>query len=192
MTMCPKPLARIIDLSLAYPHANMRYIFLILTIVIFSAAKPSFAQWSQSYSVVSGGHFVFQNLPNGAYRLTAQTGMAAGGVTAADAHLIFQSFANPALISGLAQKAADANGDGVVDALDTGLIQSVLTTPAWRYQNASNLTYVNGNMSATSSNPLAAYNWVGDLNGDGKINVLDLNISTFQRGRRVNYTRRVT
>jgi hypothetical protein len=86
----------------------------------------------------------------------------------------------------------DANGDGVVDALDTGLIQSVLTTPAWRYQNASNLTYVNSNMSATSSNPLAAYNWVGDLNGDGKINVLDLNISTFQRGRRVTYTRRVT
>ena len=86
----------------------------------------------------------------------------------------------------------DANGDGVVDAIDTGLIQSVLTTPAWRYQNASNLTYVNGNMSATSSNPLAAFNWVGDLNGDGKINVLDLNISTFQRGRRVNYTRRVT
>jgi hypothetical protein len=33
---------------------------------------------------------------------------------------------------------------------------------------------------------------VGDLNGDGKINALDLNISTFQRGRRVNYTRRVT
>jgi hypothetical protein len=86
----------------------------------------------------------------------------------------------------------DANGDGVVDALDTGLIQSVLTTPAWRYQNASNLTFVNGNMSATSSNPLAAFNWVGDLNGDGKINVLDLNISTFQRGRRVSYTRRVT
>jgi hypothetical protein len=86
----------------------------------------------------------------------------------------------------------DANGDGMVNALDTGLIQSVLTSGAWRYQNASNLTYVNGNMSATSSNPLAAYNWVGDLNGDGKINVLDLNISTFQRGRRVNYTRRVT
>jgi hypothetical protein len=86
----------------------------------------------------------------------------------------------------------DANGDGTVNALDTGLIQSVLTSGSWRYQNASNLTYVNSNMSATSSNPLAAYNWVGDLNGDGKINVLDLNISTFQRGRRVNYTRRVT
>jgi hypothetical protein len=86
----------------------------------------------------------------------------------------------------------DANGDGTVNALDTGLIQSVLTSGAWRYQNASNLTYVNSNTSLTSSNPLAAYNWVGDLNGDGKINVLDLNISTFQRGRRVNYTRRVT
>jgi hypothetical protein len=68
----------------------------------------------------------------------------------------------------------------------------VLLTSPWRYQNASNLTYVNGNMSATSSNPLAAFNWVGDLNGDGKINALDLNISTFQRGRRVTYTRRVT
>jgi len=86
----------------------------------------------------------------------------------------------------------DANGDGVVDALDTSLIQTVLTSPAWRYQNASNLTYVNGNMSATSSNPLAAFNWVGDLNGDGKINALDLNIAGFQRGRRVSYTRRVT
>jgi hypothetical protein len=131
MTMCPKQLARIIDLSLAYPHANMRYIFLILTIVIFSAEKPSFAQWSQSYSVVSGGHFVFQNLPNGAYRLTAQTGMAAGGVTAADAHLIFQSFANPALISGLAQKAADANGDGVVNISDASLVlQHSLQSPS--------------------------------------------------------------
>jgi hypothetical protein len=86
----------------------------------------------------------------------------------------------------------DANGDGTVNAIDTGLIQSVLTSGAWRYQNASNLTYVNGNMSATSTNPIAAFNWVGDLNGDGKINVLDLNISTFQRGRRVTYTRRVT
>jgi hypothetical protein len=47
-------------------------------------------------------------------------------------------------------------------------------------------------MSLTSSNPVAAYNWVGDVNGDGKINALDLNIVTFQRGRRVNYTRKVT
>jgi hypothetical protein len=86
----------------------------------------------------------------------------------------------------------DANGDGTVNALDTNLIQSVLLSPPWRYQNASNLTYVNSNMSATSSNPLATFNWVGDLNGDGKINALDLNISTFQRGRRVTYTRRVT
>jgi hypothetical protein len=86
----------------------------------------------------------------------------------------------------------DANGDGTVNALDTNLIQSVLLSPPWRYQNASNLTYVNSNMSATSSNPLATFNWVGDLNGDGKINALDLNISTFQRGRRVTNTRRVT
>ncbi|NBU65626.1 MAG: hypothetical protein EBS29_14155, partial [Chloroflexia bacterium] len=34
----------------------------------------------------------------------------------------------------------DANGDNVVDTLDNNLIQTVLTTPAWRYQNASNLT----------------------------------------------------
>ncbi|MFM7318538.1 MAG: dockerin type I domain-containing protein, partial [bacterium] len=65
-------------------------------------------------------------------------------------------------------------------------------SPPWRYQNASNLTYINSNMSATNVNPLAAYNWVGDVNGDGKINALDLNIVTFQRGRRVNYTRKVT
>jgi hypothetical protein len=86
----------------------------------------------------------------------------------------------------------DVNGDKVVDALDQGLIQTVLLTSPWRYQNASNLTYVNSNMSVTSSNPVAAYNWVGDVNGDGKINALDLNIVTFQRGRRVNYTRKVT
>ncbi|MFM7593147.1 MAG: dockerin type I repeat-containing protein, partial [Isosphaeraceae bacterium] len=86
----------------------------------------------------------------------------------------------------------DANGDGVVDALDTNLVQTVLTSPPWRYQNASNLTYVNSNMSATSVNPVAAYNWVGDLNGDGKINALDLNLVTLQKGRRVNYTRKVT
>ncbi|MFM7591926.1 MAG: dockerin type I domain-containing protein, partial [Isosphaeraceae bacterium] len=66
----------------------------------------------------------------------------------------------------------DANGDGVVNALDTNLVQTVLTTPPWRYQNASNLTFVNGNMSVSSVNPVAAYNWVGDLNGDGKINAL--------------------
>jgi hypothetical protein len=86
----------------------------------------------------------------------------------------------------------DANGDGVVSALDTNLIQSVLTSPAWRYQNSANQTFVNGNMAQTSTIPIATYQWVGDLNGDGKINVLDLNISTFQRGRRVNYTRRNT
>ncbi|MFM7591144.1 MAG: hypothetical protein ACKO85_05055, partial [Isosphaeraceae bacterium] len=51
----------------------------------------------------------------------------------------------------------DANGDNVVDALDTNLVQTVLTTPPWRYQNAANLTYVNSNMSATSVNPVAAY-----------------------------------
>ena len=85
----------------------------------------------------------------------------------------------------------DANGDGVVDALDTNLIRTVLVSSPWRYQNASNLTYVNNNMSVTSVNPVAAYNWVGDLNGDGKINALDLNIVTFQKGRQVNYSRKV-
>ncbi|MFM7132136.1 MAG: hypothetical protein ACKO0V_22540, partial [bacterium] len=69
---------------------------------------------------------------------------------------------------------------------------TVLTSMPRRYQNASNLNYVNSNMSATSVNPLAAYNWVGDLNGDGKINALDLNLLTLQKGRRVNYTRKVT
>ncbi|MFM7128596.1 MAG: dockerin type I repeat-containing protein, partial [bacterium] len=86
----------------------------------------------------------------------------------------------------------DANGDGVVDALDTNLVQTVLSSTPWRYQNASNLMYVNGNTGATSVNPVAAYNWVGDVNGDGKINALDLNLVTFQKGRRVNYTRKVT
>jgi hypothetical protein len=86
----------------------------------------------------------------------------------------------------------DVNGDNVVDALDQSLIQTVLARPAWRYQNASNLTYVDGNMSSTSVNPVATWLWVGDVNGDGKINALDLNIVTFQRGRRVNYTRKVT
>ncbi|MFM7128206.1 MAG: dockerin type I domain-containing protein [bacterium] len=33
---------------------------------------------------------------------------------------------------------------------------------------------------------------MGDLNGDGKINALDLNLVTLQKGRRVNYTRKVT
>ncbi|MFM7128349.1 MAG: dockerin type I domain-containing protein, partial [bacterium] len=86
----------------------------------------------------------------------------------------------------------DANGDNVVDALDTNLVQTVLTTPPWRYQNSSNLIFDNTTPSNTSVNPVAAYNWVGDLNCDGKINALDLNIVTFQRGRRVNYTRNVT
>ncbi|MBM3919153.1 MAG: hypothetical protein FJ344_06600 [Sphingomonadales bacterium] len=89
------------------------------------------AQWSQSYAVGSGGHFIFQNLPNGVYRLTAQTGMAPGGVTAADAHLIFQSFANPSLLGGLARKAADGNGDGVVNISDASLVlQHSLQSPS--------------------------------------------------------------
>ncbi|MFM7315350.1 MAG: dockerin type I domain-containing protein [bacterium] len=33
---------------------------------------------------------------------------------------------------------------------------------------------------------------MGDLNGDGKINALDLNLVTLQKGRSVNYTRKVT
>ncbi|MFM7593875.1 MAG: dockerin type I domain-containing protein [Isosphaeraceae bacterium] len=32
----------------------------------------------------------------------------------------------------------------------------------------------------------------GDVNGDGKINEIDLNIVTFQKGRCLNYTRKVT
>ena len=86
----------------------------------------------------------------------------------------------------------DANGDSVVDALDTSLVQTVLPSLPWRYQNASNLIFDNATPSNTSINPVAAFNWVGDLNGDGKINALDLNIVTFQKGRRVNYTRKVT
>ncbi|MFM1802006.1 MAG: hypothetical protein RJA81_1358, partial [Planctomycetota bacterium] len=39
---------------------------------------------------------------------------------------------------------------------------------------------------------VATYAWVGDLNGDGRINALDLNISGRWRGRRVVYTRVVT
>lgn len=100
-------------------------------IAVLMSTSSASAQWSQLYTVVSGGHFVFQNLPNGAYRLTAQTGMAPGGVTAADAHLIFQSFANPALISGLALKAADANGDAVVNISDASLVlQHSLQSPS--------------------------------------------------------------
>jgi len=99
--------------------------------VILLGFMTASAQWSQSYPVVSGGHFVFQNLPNGSYRLTASTGMAPGGVTAADAHLIFQSFANPTLINGLAVKAADANGDGIVNISDASLVlQHSLQSPS--------------------------------------------------------------
>ncbi|MFM7317177.1 MAG: dockerin type I domain-containing protein [bacterium] len=67
-----------------------------------------------------------------------------------------------------------------------------MASSPWRYQNASNLTFDNTTPGNTSVNPVAANNWVGDVNGDGKINALDLNIVTFQKGRRVNYTRKVT
>lgn len=107
-----------------------RYVLLAFISLTFSVHSSN-AQWSQTYSVVGGGHFVFQNLPNGAYRLTAQTALAPGGVTAADAHLIFQSFANPSLITGLARKAADANGDGVVNISDASLVlQHSLQSPS--------------------------------------------------------------
>jgi hypothetical protein len=113
-----------------YLHRSLRSILFYTAVILLSFMTAS-AQWSQSYSVVSGGHFVFQNLPNGSYRLTANTVMPPGGVTAADAHLIFQSFANPSLISGLAQKAADANGDGVVNISDASLVlQHSLQSPS--------------------------------------------------------------
>jgi hypothetical protein len=57
----------------------------------------------------------------------------------------------------------DATGDGQVTAADTGAIQACLLS---RY-------------------PLPPECRSADTNGDSKINVLDLNISTFQRGRKV-------
>lgn len=109
--------------------ATLRVLALGITLLLSPHAIV--AQWSQTFAVGAGGHFVFQNLPNGAYRLTAQTGMTPGGVTAADAHLIFQSFASPSLLGGLAIKAADANGDGVINISDASLVlQHSLQAPS--------------------------------------------------------------
>ena len=88
----------------------------------------------------------------------------------------------------------DINGDGVVDARDTDLIQTVLNSNAWRYQSGFNCTFDDLNPSNTTIMPVAYSAWVGDTNGDGKINALDLNITGFNRGRRVAYRhgRRIT
>ena len=75
----------------------------------------------------------------------------------------------------------DVNGDKVVDAADTALVNSLVTTLAWRYNNA-NTPIPQGSLFYVASNA-----WAGDANGDGRVNATDINITGRWRGRKVTY-----
>jgi len=75
----------------------------------------------------------------------------------------------------------DVNGDKVVDAADTALVNTLVTSPAWRYNNA-NTPIAQGNLFYVATNA-----WAGDANGDGRVNATDINITGRWRGRRVTY-----
>ena len=75
----------------------------------------------------------------------------------------------------------DANGDKVVNAADTALVNTLTSTIAWRY---------NSGLTAVPQGELfyiGATKWAGDTNGDGRVDATDVNITTRWRGRRVSY-----
>ena len=71
----------------------------------------------------------------------------------------------------------DANGDKVVDAADTSLVNSLVTQSAWSYVAAN----------GTVPFQIGLTKWAGDTNGDGVVNALDINITGRWRGRKVTY-----
>ena len=75
----------------------------------------------------------------------------------------------------------DANGDQTVNAADTALVNTLTSTLAWRY-NSGLATVPQGELFYIGSTK-----WAGDMNGDGRVNATDLNITGRWRGRRVNY-----
>jgi hypothetical protein len=75
----------------------------------------------------------------------------------------------------------DTNGDKVVNAADTALVNSLITSAAWRYNNA-NTPIAQGSLFYVATNA-----WAGDANGDGRVNATDINITGRWRGRRVTY-----
>ena len=68
-----------------------------------------------------------------------------------------------------------------MDAADTALVNSLVTTLAWRYNNA-NTPIPQGSLFYVASNA-----WAGDANGDGRVNATDINITGRWRGRKVTY-----
>lgn len=75
----------------------------------------------------------------------------------------------------------DVNGDKVVDSADTALVNRLTGSLAWRY-NCGLTSVPQGDYFY-----LASSKWVGDTNGDGRVNATDVNITTRWRGRRVSY-----
>ena len=76
----------------------------------------------------------------------------------------------------------DANGDKIVTIADTALVNTLTSTLAWRYNNG---------LAAVPQGELfyiGAGKWAGDMNGDGRVNATDVNITGRWRGRRVTYT----
>jgi hypothetical protein len=62
------------------------------------------------------------------------------------------------------------------------LVNSLTSTLAWRY-NSGLATVAQGELFYIGSTK-----WAGDMNGDGRVNATDINITGRWRGRRVTYT----
>jgi hypothetical protein len=84
-----------------------------------------------SQSTSAAGLYSFANIQAGSYQLNAQIQASAGGITTQDAFLINSYLTNPAVLSGLALQAADANGDGIVNSADALLVmQRSINSPS--------------------------------------------------------------
>lgn len=105
---------------------------------MLSALSPGTVQLRDSagallstVNVDGSGNYLFQNNNDATYLLNGTTSRAWGGVTSADALLINEYFANPAIITTgpLGEKAADVNNDGAVTSLDALLtLQRAINT----------------------------------------------------------------
>ena len=69
------------------------------------------------------GHFLFYNMPSGTYTLVPDQNHAVTACNSIDALFVMQHFVGMKELKGLALKAADVNGDGVVNSQDALEIQ---------------------------------------------------------------------
>ena len=184
-------------------RSNVRYLDLVLANV---SSIPDLAalnsnlvlQKVKSASLTGGANITASNITLTSSNAVKTTvgwtfdfgtgGIGTGGASSTDADGVYQ-FANATGSPSVGLPSSylfhrllgDANGDKVVNAADTALVNTLTSTIAWRY---------NSGLTAVPQGELfyiGATKWAGDTNGDGRVDATDVNITTRWRGRRVSY-----